>query len=204
MTLRPWYGAVALSVVFFLLPVALTACGNSAKPDFLSTEITGANLGKDFKLVDHTGRIRTLADFKGKAVVLFFGYTHCPDACPATMGNIAAALKKLGAEAQRVQVLFVTVDPERDTPELLAQYLSGFDPTILGLSGSVQEIRDLAGEFKVFYQKQAGDTPEHHTVDHSLGTFIYDTAGTLRLYLSNDKDGDVFAHDIAELLKTSG
>lgn len=195
--------AVAWLAVFFLAAAVLTACNDNAKPRFLSTDITGADFGSDFKLADHTGRIRTVADFKGKAVVLFFGYTHCPDACPATMAHLASAVQKLGANAERVQMLFVTVDPERDSPAILKQYLAGFDPSFLGLSGDPQETKNMAAEYKVFYQKQSGETPGHQTVDHSTGTYIYDTSGRLRLYVSNEMGEDVFSHDIAELLRNS-
>lgn len=201
------FNAFALwAAVIFLPLLFLTACGDTAKPkpSFLSTDVSGVNFGKDFRLSDHTGNMRTLSDFKGKVVVLFFGYTHCPDVCPATMANVATAMEKLGPEAERVQVLFVTVDPERDTPTILQQYLSAFNPSFLGLSGNAQATKDVTKEFKIVAQKQAGDTPGHHTVDHSTGTYIFDTKGKLRLYVTSDKGPDVFAHDISELLKISG
>ena len=186
--------------------ISLVGCSGEAnraeaKPTFLSTDITGAVFGRDFKLADHTGKVRSLADFRGKVVVLFFGYTHCPDICPATMGELSATIKKLGKDAERVQVLFVTIDPERDTSALLAQYVPAFDPTFLGLSGDAQATQEIAREFKVVYQKQAGVAPDQH-MEHSTGTYIFDMAGKLRLYVSNGKGRDVFAHDIAELLKT--
>lgn len=199
MRYRSFYTAAAVWAIFFL-----AGCDNTVKPTFLSTDITGADFGRDFKLTDHTGEIRSLADFKGKATVLFFGYTHCPDMCPATLGELAAAMQRLGKDAARVQVLFVTVDPERDTPALLKQYLSAFNPSFLGLSGDTQVTRDIAHEFKVVYQKQLGKSPDHHTMEHSTGTYVFDTKGKLRLYVSNGAGGDVFARDIAELLRTSG
>lgn len=196
----------AFLVAAGLAIIPLAGCSGEAnrgetKPTFLATDITGAAFGRDFKLPDHTGKVRSLADFKGKVVVLFFGYTHCPDICPATMGELAAAMKKLGKDAERVQVLFVTIDPERDTSALLAQYVPAFDPTFLGLSGDVQTTQEIAQEFKVVYQQQAGLAPDQH-MEHSTGTYIFDTAGKLRVYVSNGKGRDVFAHDIAELLKT--
>lgn len=182
----------------------LAACGNTAKPTFLSTDITGATFGKEFKLTDHTGVTRTLADFKGKAVVLFFGYTHCPDICPATMAELADTMQKLGKDASRVQVLFVTVDPERDTPDTLKQYLLAFNPTFLGLYGDAQATKDIADEFKIVYQKQAGTVPDHHTMDHSSGIYIFDTKGQLRLYASGSgHGGDILVRDIEELLRTT-
>jgi len=196
----------AFLVAAGLAIISLAGCSGEAnrgeaKPTFLATDIAGAAFGRDFKLADHTGKTRSLADFKGKVVVLFFGYTHCPDICPATMGELAAAMKKLGKDAERVQVLFVTIDPERDTSALLAQYVLAFDPTFLGLSGDAQATQEIAQEFKVVYQQQAGVAPDQN-MEHSTGTYIFDTAGKLRLYVSNGKGRDVFAHDIAELLKT--
>ncbi|MDQ3185581.1 MAG: SCO family protein [Pseudomonadota bacterium] len=194
-----FYALIVGSVLF-----CLAGCGNTVKPTFLSTDISGADFGRDFKLADHTGEIRSLADYRGKAVVVFFGYTHCPDMCPATMGELAAAMQKLGKDAARVQVLFITVDPERDTPAQLKQYLSAFNPAFLGLSGNAQATKDIASEFKVAYQKQTGLSQDHHTVDHSTGTYVFDAGGKLRLYVSNGTGSDVFARDIAELLRTSG
>ncbi|SEL59169.1 protein SCO1/2 [Nitrosovibrio tenuis] len=185
--------------------LALAACGNTAKPTFLSTDITGATFGKELKLVGHDGVTRTLADFKGKAIVLFFGYTHCPDVCPATMGEIASAVQKLGKDAARVQVLFVTIDPERDTPETLKQYLSAFDPAFLGLHGDAGATKIIADEFKIVYQKHAGNSSDHDTMDHSAGVYIFDTKGQLRLYASgNGNSADILARDIGELLRTTG
>jgi protein SCO1/2 len=195
--------SVAVGIAaLLLLGCLLSACSDTAKPAFLSTDITGAGFGTDFKLVDHSGSVRTLADFKGKAVVIFFGYTNCPDACPTTMANLAAAMRELGEDAKRVQVLFVTIDPEHDTPELLKQYLSSFDPTFIGLSGDIETTKKTAAEFKTFYQKQMAAKPEQQSVDHSTGTYIYDTNGSLRLYVTNEKGADVFAHDLAELLRS--
>jgi len=183
---------------------ALPGCSSAQKPSFLSTDITGADFGKGFNLVDHTGKLRTLEDFKGKVVVVFFGYTHCPDICPATMGNLATAMTKLGPDASRVQVLFITVDPENDNAEVLKEYLSAFNPTFLGLYGNALATKKTTKEYNVVYQKHTDSSAGHHSVDHSTGTYIYDTRGKLRLYVSNDKGADVFVHDISELLKTSG
>ena len=202
MALRNLKSAAVRTAALFLMSFWLSACNNAVKPIFLSTDITGANFGVDFNLADHSGSVRTLEDFKGKAVVIFFGYTNCPDACPATMANLAAAIRKLGDDAKRVQVLFVTIDPEHDTPELLYQYVSSFDPAFLGLWGDIETTKKTAAEFKTFYQKQMAATPEHQSVEHSTGTYIYDTTGRLRLYVTNEKGADVFAHDLAELLRS--
>jgi protein SCO1 len=185
-----------------LLALVLASCG----PDharFQSSDVTGAAFGHDFKLTDHTGQTRTLADFRGKVVVMFFGYTQCPDVCPTTLADLAAALQKLGSDASRVQVLFVTIDPERDTPELLAHYVPAFNPTFLGLSGDAAATAATAREFKVLYQKQPGSTPGSYSMDHTAGTFVFDPQGRLRLFVSHGQGPDVFAHDIRELLRAA-
>ena len=190
-------------VVVLAAGVLLISCTSKVEPTFLSTDITNANFGRDFRLTDHNGRIRSLDDFKGKVVVLFFGYTNCPDICPITMGKLAVAMKKLGKDAKRVQVLFVSIDPEHDTSALLKQYVTAFNPAFLGLSGEIQTTRNIAKEFKVTFQKQAGKTQDNYTMDHSTGTYIYDTVGRIRLYVNSSKSADVFSHDILELLRTS-
>jgi protein SCO1 len=182
---------------FFAFAVA--ACG-PATPKFQGSDVTGAGFGRDFRLTDHAGQTRTLADFRGKVVVIFFGYTQCPDACPTTLSELAAALEKLGPDAARVQVLFVTVDPERDTADLLAHYVPAFNSSFLGLRGDAQATADVAREFKVIYQKQPGATPGSYSMDHSAGTFIFDPQGRLRVYVSYGQGPAVFAHDIGELL----
>ena len=172
-------------------------------PKFQSSDVTGATFGRDFKLVDAQGKPRSLADYRGKAVVMFFGYTQCPDVCPTTLAQLAEVMKKLGTDADRVQVLFVTVDPERDTPELLAKYVPAFDPRFAGLYGDAAATERTAKEFKIIYQKRPGATPGSYTVDHSAGTYIFDPQGKLRLYVSYGQGPDVFAHDLRELLKAS-
>ena len=162
--------------------------------------MTGATFGRDFNLLDTNGKPRTLADYRGKAVVIFFGYTQCPDVCPTTLAELAEVMKKLGPEADRVQVLFVTVDPERDTPDLLSKYVPAFDPRFAGLYGDAAATERVAKEFKIIYQKQPGATPGSYTVDHSAGTYIFDPQGRLRLYVSYGQGPDVFAHDLRELL----
>jgi protein SCO1/2 len=182
--------------------LAVAACGPDA-PKFRASDVTGTTYGRDFQLVDHDGKPRTLADYRGKVVVLFFGYTQCPDVCPTTLAELAETMKRLGSDADRVQVLFVTVDPERDTRELLAQYVPAFDPRFVGLSGDADATARTAKEFKVLYQKQPGQTPGTYTVDHSAGTFVYDPKGRLRVYVGYGQGADVFAHDIRELLRAS-
>ncbi len=165
--------------------------------------MTGAEFGRELELTDFNGQRRKLTDFRGKAVVVFFGYTHCPDVCPTTLSELASAVKKLGPAGDKVQVLFVTADPERDTPEVLKLYVSAFNPGFLGLRGTPEETARVAKEFKVILQKNPGGDPNNYTVDHSSGTYIYDTSGKLRLYAGYGQGADVFTHDIGELLKAA-
>ena len=189
-------------VLAFLL--AASACNQGAQaPSFRSTDITGADFGKDFQLFDFNGTQRQLADFRGKVVAVFFGYTHCPDVCPTTLSELASARKKLGADAGKVQVLFITADPERDTPDVLKQYVTAFDPTFLALRGTPEQTAKVAKAFKVIIQKNAGADANNYGVDHSSGTYVYDTTGRLRLYMSYGQSAELFAHDIAQLLKSS-
>ncbi|MEK6209962.1 MAG: SCO family protein [Pseudomonadota bacterium] len=192
----------ALHLCLLALLLALGAC-QQGKPGFRATDITGAEFGRDFALADHTGKPRALADFRGRVVVMFFGFTHCPDVCPTTLAELAAAVKKLGTEGDKVQVLLVTVDPERDTPQVLSQYVTAFNPRFLALRGTAEETARVAKEFKIIYQKVAGARPDSYTMDHSAGTYIFDTQGRLRLYVSYGQGPEVFAHDIALLLKQS-
>jgi protein SCO1/2 len=195
-----WAAGLVRCVFAVALLAAASACERSG---FRSTDVSGAQFGRDFELVDHNGKTRRLGDFHGKVVVVFFGFTHCPDVCPVTLAELAAAKRKLGADGARVQVLLVTVDPQRDTPQVLSRYVTAFDPDFLGMSGSPQQIATVAKEFKVVYQKVEGKQPDGYTVDHSAGTFIFDPQGRLRLYVSYGQGAEVFAHDIALLLKQS-
>jgi protein SCO1/2 len=194
---------LARLAILVLAATAFAGCGQDA-PKFKASDVTGTAFGSDFQLTDHTGKPRTLADFRGKAVVLFFGYTQCPDVCPTTLAELAETMKRLGADADRVQVLFVTVDPERDTRELLAQYVPAFNPTFIGLYGDADATARTAKEFRIVYQKQPGSAPGSYTMDHSAGTFVFDPQGRLRLYVGYGQGPDVFAHDIKELLRSSG
>jgi protein SCO1/2 len=187
-----------------VLVVALLAACAPEGPKFRASDVTGTSFGKDFRLADHNGKERSLADFRGKVVVLFFGYTHCPDVCPTTLAELDETMKRLGKDADRVQVLFATLDPERDTAELLAKYVPAFGPTFLGLRGDAEATARTAQEFKIFYQKQPGRTPETYTMDHSAGSFLFDPQGRLRVYVGYGQGPDVFTHDIRELLRTSG
>jgi len=186
-------------LVLFAVAV-LVACSGGG-PAFEASDVTGSSFGHDFSLKDPSGRTRTLEDFHGKAVVVFFGYTQCPDVCPTTLATLAQAMKELGPDADRVQVLFVTVDPERDTPDLLSKYVPSFDPRFLGLWGDADATARTAKEFKVIYQKVPGATPGSYTMDHSAGSYVFDPNGRLRLFVSNGQGAAVFAHDLRELLR---
>ena len=194
--------AATCVAAFAVLLAALAGCSPSS-PKFQSSDITGSSFGHDFALTDFNGKARTLEDFRGKVVVMFFGYTHCPDVCPTTLAELAETMKRLGADADKVQVLFVTVDPARDTPELLAQYVPAFDKRFLGLRGDADALAKTASEYKVIYQKQPGTAPGSYSMDHSAGTYIYDPKGRLRLYVSYGLGTDVFVHDIKALLDDS-
>ncbi|MGA0023897.1 MAG: SCO family protein [Burkholderiales bacterium] len=181
--------------------VAATGCGEKPEaPRFKLTDVTGASFGKELALTDHNGQRRTLADFKGKVVTVFFGFTHCPDVCPTTLGEMALVLKELGGDAGRVQVLFITVDVERDTPAVLKRYVPAFHPSFLGMTGSAEDIARTAKEFKIFFQRQ--NLPGGaYTMDHSAGTYILDTEGRLRLYAQYAAGAPALLHDIRLLLK---
>ena len=187
-------------ILAFAVLSILVGC-HTEQPSFQSTDITGADFGKAFTLTDHNGKQRSLEDFRGQVVVMFFGFTHCPDVCPTTLAELAGAVKKLGPAGEKVQVLLVTIDPERDTPELLAKYVTAFNPKFLALRGNADETARVAKEFKVIYQKVAGPRPENYAMDHSAGSYIFDRQGRLRLYVGYGRGADVFAHDLDLLLK---
>jgi len=191
----------AIAACCAVLALTMAGCQPGPQPPaFQATDITGAAFARDFRLTDHNGQRRTLADFKGKVVTLFFGFTHCPDVCPTTLGEMAVVMKELGADAGRLQVLFVTVDPERDTTEVLKRYVPAFHPSFLGLTGNTEDIARTAKEFKIFFQKQ--NLPNGgYTMDHSAGTYILDGEGRLRLFAQYGIGAPALLHDIRLLLK---
>ena len=180
----------------------LAACGPQA-PTFKGADITGASFGRELALTDHHGNARTLAEFRGKAVVIFFGFTQCPDVCPTALSALAEAMRRLGPDAARVQVLFVTIDPERDTADLLSRYVPAFHPSFLGLRGDAEATARVAKEFKVIYQKVPGQTPDTYTMDHSAGLYLFDPQGRLRVFESHGQGAEAIAHDLRELLKSA-
>jgi protein SCO1 len=196
--------------------LSITACGeksgqpqavkmtvSSAQTQFRNTDITGLSYAKELQLTDHHGKLRSLQDFKGKAVVIFFGYTHCPDVCPSTMAELAEVMKALGPLSDRVQVLFVSMDPERDTPALLSKYVPAFDPRFLGLVGDAVATDRVAKDFKIFYQKVPGKTPGSYTVDHTSGSYVFDPQGRIRLFARHGQGIEPIVQDLKLLLAQS-
>lgn len=191
---------IAFAAALFAALLLIGGCGKKDGPQFQATDITGADFARTLELTGHDGKPRTLADFQGKVVVVFFGFVHCPDVCPTTLARFATVMKALGPDAQRVQVLLITVDPARDTADVLAKYVTAFNPTFLGLTGDAAAIERTAKEFRVIYQKQAGQTPDTYTVDHSSGVYVFDPNGRVRLFVSGAQDAAVLEHDIRLLL----
>jgi protein SCO1/2 len=183
------------SIITFSLLVA--ACDGA--PKFKSTDITGADYGKSLELADSSGQLRHLEDFRGKAVVVFFGFTQCPDVCPTTLADLAGVLKNLGADADRVQVLFITVDPERDTPELLAQYVRAFDPRFIALRGDLAATQRVAKDFKIYFEKRKQGAG--YTIDHSAQSYVIDAQGRLRLLVRHDRLVADLPDDLRTVLK---
>jgi len=190
-------------ILFVLLFCILGCSEKQGNPElkFVGTDVTGAKIGGDFSLPDHNGKVRSLADFRGKVVVLFFGYTHCPDACPTTMADLAKALRLLGARGKDVQVQFITLDPERDSTEVLKKYVPSFNPDFLGLRGDAEATKKTAQAFKVFYSKQESASKGGYTLDHSAGVYVFDRDGNLRLFLNHGQSAKDIAHDIGLLLQ---
>jgi len=180
--------------------LALAGCDRlslgSKAPTFNSTDITGAEFARRLELPDVDGQPRTLADWKGKVTVVFFGYTQCPDVCPTTMADLAAIRKSLGADGDKLQSVFVTIDPERDTPEVLKAYVANFGPGFTALRGTPDQTAAAAKEFKVFYAKVPGRNGGSYTMDHSAASFVFDPAGRVRLYVPYGGDSKKFAADL--------
>ena len=192
---------IATSALFTWATVLLTACSPAEKPQFKSIDLTGADYAKGFALPDQNGTPRTVKDFAGKVAVVFFGYTQCPDVCPTTMAELAQVKKLLGPDGDKFQAIFITVDPERDTPELLKAYMGNFDPIFLALRPPLAELPELAKSFKLYYKKVEGKTPGSYTMDHSAGSYVYDTQGRIRLYSRYGSGAEALASDIRLLMK---
>lgn len=181
--------------------LVVAGCGKS-QPAFQNLDLTGnTQFGSDFSLPDTSGKLRSLADYKNKAVVLFFGYTHCPDVCPTTMAELTQALQQLGPDdAKRVQVLFVTVDPERDTSPVLSQYVKAFNPSFVALRPSDAQLAKVAKDFRVYYAKVPGKTPDSYTMNHTAASYVFDPSGKLRLFVRDGQGAQPWVHDLKLLL----
>jgi protein SCO1/2 len=185
--------------------VLLSGCdkfggGNAPKGGFKAIDITGADYGSKLSLPDQNGQVRTLADFKGKTTVVFFGYTQCPDVCPTTMAELAQVKKALGKDGEQLQGVFITIDPERDTPELLKAYMSSFDPSFIALRGTPEQTAATAKDFKVFYAKVPGKSEGSYTMDHTAGSYIFDSTGRLRLFTRYGSGAEALTADLKALL----
>ena len=188
------------SVTAVLAAVALSACSPD-KPQFKSIDITGADYANGFNLTDHNGVPRSLQDFKGKVVVVFFGFTQCPDVCPTALAELAEVKRKLGSQSDRLQGIFITVDPERDTEEVLKAYMANFDPSFLALRPTMVQLPEVAKAFKIYYKKSEGKTAGSYTMDHSAGSDVFDPEGRVRLYTRYGSGAEALASDVALLLK---
>lgn len=176
-----------------------SACSPKA-PKFQGVDLTGAEYARDLQLTDHNGQPRSLKDFAGKVVVVFFGYTQCPDVCPTSMSELADVKRALGADGDKLQGIFVSVDPERDTPEVLKAYMANFDPSFLALRGTPEQLAAVAKDFKIYYKRVEGQTPTSYTMDHSAGSYVYDPAGRLRVYHRYGSGAQSLAADVRALL----
>jgi protein SCO1/2 len=182
------------------LVLSLGAC-NEQKMSFHGVDITGADYAKNLNLTDQNGQARTLKDFAGKVVVVFFGYTQCPDVCPTTMQELTEVKRLLGPDGDKLQAVFVTVDPERDTPELLKAYVENFDPSFVALRPTAEQLPAVAKEFKIYYKRVEGKTPTSYTMDHSAGSYTFDPQGRIRLFNRYGSGAKVLAEDFKWLLK---
>jgi protein SCO1/2 len=188
---------LALGMVSAL--AVLSGCGQD-KPAFKGVDITGADYAQGFSLSDQDGQLRTLKDFAGKTVVVFFGFTQCPDVCPTALQEIAQAKKLLGADGAKLQGIFITVDPERDTPELLKAYVANFGADFVALRPSLEQLPKVTKDFKIYYKKVDGKTPTSYTLDHSAGSFMFDPQGRIRLYNRHASGAETLAADVKILL----
>ena len=200
MTTRRLFPLLATALLLALAGCDRPAALSTQALSFQGVDVTGAAYGRSLALTDQNGQARTLADFKGKVTVVFFGYTQCPDVCPTTMAELAQVKKALGADGERIQGVFVTVDPERDTPEVLKAYMASFDPSFVALRGTAEQTAATAKEFKVFFAKVPGKTEGAYTVDHTAGSYILDASGRLRLFVRYGTGAPALTADLKALL----
>ena len=192
--------SIATSASYIRAAAVLTACSESAV-EFRGVNITGADYARDFSLTDHNGQRRSIKDFQGKVVIVFFGFTQCPDVCPTSMQELAQVKQELGADGDRLQGIFISVDPERDTLEMLKAYMANFDPGFLALRPTPEELPALTKNFKIYYKKVDGTTPTSYTMDHSAGSYVYDPQGRLRIYHRYGSGAEALTQDVRTLLK---
>ena len=202
---HPRRAVLKTALALLALPVAaglLSACSQT-KPQFQSVDLTGAEYATGFSLTDQNGQVRTLKDFAGKVVVVFFGFTQCPDVCPTTMAELAQVKKLLGADGDKLQAVFVSVDPERDTPEILKAYMGNFDPSFLALRPTPGQLADMAKDFKVFYKRVDGKTAGSYSMDHTAGSYVFDANGKIRLFTRYGSGAEMLASDVKLLIKNT-
>ena len=192
---------IALGVGAWLSSTVLSACSPN-QPSFKGVDITGADYAKGFSLLDHNGQVRSLADFAGKVVIVFFGYTQCPDVCPTSMQELAEVKRLLGSDGDKLQGVFITLDPERDTPEMLKAYMANFDPSFLALHPTPEQLAAIAKDFKIYFKKVDGKTATSYTLDHSAGSYTFDTQGRVRLYNRYGSGATALAADVAVLIQS--
>ncbi len=197
---RRVFSRAALALGLVAVVGGLMGCGQD-KPAFRAVDITGADYAQGWELSDQDGQVRTLKDFAGKAVVVFFGFTQCPDVCPTALQEMAQAKQLLGADGARLQGIFITVDPERDTPELLKAYMANFGPDFVALRPTLEQLPQVTKDFKIYYKKVEGKTPTSYTMDHSAGSFTFDPQGRIRLYNRHASGAEALAADVKILLK---
>ena len=190
---------IAASALSISAAAVLTACSPDG-PAFRGVNLTGADYARDFSLTDHNGQLRSLKDLRGKVVVVFFGFTQCPDVCPTSMQELAEVKAALGADGERLQGIFISVDPERDTLELLKAYMENFDPSFLALRPTPEQLPALTKDFKIYYKKVDGTTPTSYSMDHSAGSYLYDPQGRLRVYHRYGSGAEALTEDVRLLL----
>ena len=190
---------IAASALSISAAAVLTACSPDG-PAFRGVNLTGADYARDFSLTDHNGQLRSLKDLRGKVVVVFFGFTQCPDVCPTSMQELAEVKAALGADGERLQGIFISVDPERDTLEMLKAYMENFDPSFLALRPTPEQLPALAKDFKIYYKKVDGTTPTSYSMDHSAGSYLYDPQGRLRVYHRYGSGAEALTEDVRLLL----
>jgi protein SCO1/2 len=190
-----------IQAILGLTVLPLAACQKAEGPAFKAVDITGADYAKELELTDADGRARHLSDFKGKVTVVFFGFTQCPDVCPTTMVELAQVKKALGADGDRVQGVFVTIDPDRDSAAVLKAYVNNFSPDFVALRGNAEQTKAAAKQFKVFYAKVPGKTPDSYTMDHTAGSYVFDAQGRIRLFTRYGGGAEALKHDLQILLK---